>query len=284
MAMESTIPGRIRWSPALIAGLLLLAVPLLPIVVGPFLVTPEMADVFGDVPNLPPSALHPLGTQSEGRDLLAALMLGTPSTLTIGLIGGGTALLIGGILGLLSGYLGSWVDSVVRTVVDIGLTIPPLAILILVAASFPIVSIVSMGLIVAATAWMGPTRVIRAQILSLREREFVRVAKLSDAGTLRIVFLELMPNLIPFLAASFVNAMTTAILASIGLEVLGLGPRQSYTLGNTIYEAVYYTAMWRGMWWWWLPPIVVLVCIFVGLFLVSHVLDRVANPRLERGQ
>ncbi|MBN9258499.1 MULTISPECIES: ABC transporter permease [unclassified Mesorhizobium] len=278
------MPGRLRWSPALIAGLLLLAVPLLPIVVGPFLVTPEMADVFGDVPNLPPSALHPLGTQSEGRDLLAALMLGTPSTLTIGLIGGGTALLIGGILGLLSGYLGGWVDSVVRTVVDVGLTIPPLAILILVAASFPIVSIVSMGLIVAATAWMGPTRVIRAQILSLREREFVRVAKLSDAGTLRIVFLELMPNLIPFLAASFVNAMTTAILASIGLEVLGLGPRQSYTLGNTIYEAVYYTAMWRGMWWWWLPPIVVLVCIFVGLFLVSHVLDRVANPRLERGQ
>jgi len=284
MTMESIMPGRLRWSPALIAGLLLLAVPLLPIVVGPFLVTPEMADVFGDVPNLPPSALHPLGTQSEGRDLLAALMLGTPSTLTIGLIGGGTALLIGGILGLLSGYLGGWVDSVVRTVVDIGLTIPPLAILILVAASFPIVSIVSMGLIVAATAWMGPTRVIRAQILSLREREFVRVAKLSDAGTLRIVFLELMPNLIPFLAASFVNAMTTAILASIGLEVLGLGPRQSYTLGNTIYEAVYYTAMWRGMWWWWLPPIVVLVCIFVGLFLVSHVLDRVANPRLERGQ
>ncbi|MBN9270356.1 MAG: ABC transporter permease, partial [Mesorhizobium sp.] len=87
------MPGRLRWSPALIAGLLLLAVPLLPIVVGPFLVTPEMADVFGDVPNLPPSALHPLGTQSEGRDLLAALMLGTPSTLTIGLIGGGTALL-----------------------------------------------------------------------------------------------------------------------------------------------------------------------------------------------
>ncbi len=284
MTMESIMPGRLRWSPALIAGLLLLAVPLLPIVVGPFLVTPEMADVFGDVPNLPPSALHPLGTQSEGRDLLAALMLGAPSTLTIGLIGGGTALLIGGILGLLSGYLGGWVDSVVRTVVDVGLTIPPLAILILVAASFPIVSIVSMGLIVAATAWMGPTRVIRAQILSLREREFVRVAKLSDAGTLRIVFLELMPNLIPFLAASFVNAMTTAILASIGLEVLGLGPRQSYTLGNTIYEAVYYTAMWRGMWWWWLPPIVVLVCIFVGLFLVSHVLDRVANPRLERGQ
>ena len=284
MAMESIMPGRLRWSPALIAGLLLLAVPLLPILVGPFLVTPEMADVFGDVPNLPPSALHPLGTQSEGRDLLAALMLGTPSTLTIGLIGGGTALLIGGILGLLSGYLGGWVDSVVRTVVDVGLTIPPLAILILVAASFPIVSIVSMGLIVAATAWMGPTRVIRAQILSLREREFVRVAKLSDAGTLRIVFLELMPNLIPFLAASFVNSMTTAILASIGLEVLGLGSRQSYTLGNTIYEAVYYTAMWRGMWWWWLPPIVVLVCIFVGLFLVSHVLDRVANPRLERGQ
>jgi peptide/nickel transport system permease protein len=86
------------------------------------------------------------------------------------------------------------------------------------------------------------------------------------------------------LAASFVNSVTTAILASIGLEVLGLGPRESYTLGNTIYEAMYYTAMWRNMWWWWLPPIIILILIFLGLFLLSKELDRIANPRLERGR
>jgi peptide/nickel transport system permease protein len=130
---------------------------------------------------------------------------------------------------------------------------------------------------------MWATRIIRAQVLTLREREFVRIAKLSGVGDFGVIFFELVPNLIPFLAASFVNAVTTAILASIGLEVLGLGPRQSYTLGNTIYEAIYYTAMWRGMWWWWGPPIVILMCIFVGLFLISNVLDRIANPKLDRG-
>ena len=140
-----------------------------------------------------------------------------------------------------------------------------------------------MGLIIAATAWMSPTRVIRAQVLSLREREFVRLARLSGMGSASIIFRELMPNLVPFLAATFVNAVTTAILASIGLEVLGLGPRQSFTLGNTIYESIYYTAMWRGMWWWWMPPMATLVLIFLGLFFTSRALDQLANPRLERG-
>jgi peptide/nickel transport system permease protein len=263
------------------AGLLLLA--LLPVLIGRLFVSPDMAEVFSGIPNLRPSLEHPLGTQSEGRDLLAVIMLGTPATLAVGLIGGGVAVLIGGVLGFTAGYFGGRIDAVIRTMVDVGLTIPPLAVLIMVAASYPIASVTLMGLIIAATAWMWATRIIRAQVLTLREREFVRVAKLSGVSDFGIILFELVPNLVPFLAASFVNAVTTAILASIGLEVLGLGPRQSYTLGNTIYEATYYTAMWRGMWWWWGPPIVILICIFVGLFLISNVLDRIANPKLERG-
>jgi peptide/nickel transport system permease protein len=268
---------------AALIGAALILVALLPVLVGRFLVSPDMAEVFSGVPNQKPSLEHPLGTQSEGRDLLAVIMLGTPATLAIGLIGGGVAVLIGGVLGFTAGYFGGRTDAIIRTMVDVGLTIPPLAILIMIAASYPIGSVPLMGLIVAATAWMWATRIIRAQVLTLREREFVRMAKLSGVGDFGVIFFELVPNLIPFLAASFVNAVTTAILASIGLEVLGLGPRQSYTLGNTIYEATYYTAMWRGMWWWWGPPIAILVCIFVGLFLISNVLDRIANPKLDRG-
>jgi peptide/nickel transport system permease protein len=263
------------------AGLMILA--LTPVLIGRFFVSPDMAEVFSGIPNLRPSLEHPLGTQSEGRDLLAVIMLGTPATLAVGLIGGGVAVLIGGALGFTAGYFGGRIDAVIRTMVDVGLTIPPLAVLIMIAASYPITSVALMGLIIAATAWMWATRIIRAQVLTLREREFVRIAKLSGVSDFGIILFELVPNLIPFLAASFVNAVTTAILASIGLEVLGLGPRQSYTLGNTIYEATYYTAMWRGMWWWWGPPIVILICIFVGLFLISNVLDQIANPKLDRG-
>jgi peptide/nickel transport system permease protein len=267
----------------LLAGLALIVCALLPVLLGRWFVTPQMAAVFGDVPNLPPSLKHPLGTQSEGRDLLAALMLGTPATLAIGLIGGGVAVLVGGTLGLVSGYRGGWTDTVIRTIVDVGMTVPPLAVLILIAVSIPKVSVPVMGLIIATTAWISVTRVMRSQVLTLRERLFIKTAKLSGVGSFGIMALELAPNLMPLFAASFVNSVTTAILASIGLEVLGLGPRESYTLGNTIYEAMYYTAMWRDMWWWWLPPILILILIFLGLFLVSNDLDRIANPRLERG-
>jgi peptide/nickel transport system permease protein len=92
-----------------------------------------------------------------------------------------------------------------------------------------------------------------------------------------------MPNLIPFLAANFVNSVSSAILASIGLEVLGLGSQQTPTLGNTIYFAITNSAMWRGLWWWWLSPIIILIVLFLGLFLVSTALDELSNPRLNRG-
>ena len=232
--------------------------------------------------NAAPTWDHPLGTQYEGRDLLTYILEGMPNTLLIGLVGGGSAVLLGTVLGMLAGYIGGPLDGLIRNTVDIGLTIPPLAILIMIAASFSFVTPLMMGLVIALTSWMHPTRVIRSQVLSLREREFVLLLRLSGASPLHIVFLELLPNLIPFLAASFVNSVATAILASIGLEVLGLGSFQTPTLGNLIYFAIIGNAMWLGLWWWWLPPILILIVLFMGLFFVSTALDAIANPRLEQ--
>jgi peptide/nickel transport system permease protein len=136
-------------------------------------------------------------------------------------------------------------------------------------------------LVVSARAWMSPTRTIRSQVLSIRQRGYVSVAKLSGMGGLKIMFREVMPNLLPFLAASFVHAVTTAILASIGLEAIGLGPQNEPTLGMTIYWALYYTSVVRGLVWWWASPITIIIVIFIGLFLISAGLDQVANPRLR---
>lgn len=269
---------------AVAAGIFFLLLLLLPVFLGRFFVTPDMANILAGAPNMPPGADHPLGTQSEGRDMLAVMMSATPFTLAIGLLGGGLAMAVGASLGLVAGYFGGLADAVTRVAVDVMLTIPPLAILILVAASFPSVSIGMMAVIIAATGWMAPCRVVRAQMLALKEREFVRVAQLSGAGSLRIIFLELVPNILPLLLAVFVNAVMTATVASVGLEVLGLGPRNSLTLGRTIYEALSYTAMWRGMWWWWLPPVLSLICLFVGLFCLAKALDSISNPRLRRGE
>jgi len=268
-------------TPSLWLGLILLTVVILTAVFGGLFYDLDLQKAFSSSPNLPPSQAHPLGTQAEGRDMMALLIVATPATLLIGLIGGSVGVLIGTILGMSSAYFGGTFDTLIRNLVDVGLTIPPLALLIMIAASFNVVEIGMMGLVVALTSWMYPTRVIRSQVLSLRERTFTHIARLSGVSHLYIIFVELMPNLFSILAALFVNAVSVAILASIGLEVLGLGS-QTQTLGRVIYYSIYYAAMWRGLWWWWLPPILILIAIFMGMFLLSTTLDEITNPRWKR--
>ncbi len=138
-----------------------------------------------------------------------------------------------------------------------------------------------MAFLLALFAWQGPTRVLRSQVLSLRERGYVRMARASGSSTFSIMFTEMLPNMMPYLASSFAGGLSGAILAATGLEALGLGPTRIPTLGMTIYYAIRGTAITRGMWWWWGMPIFVLVIIFIGLFLISIGLDEVANPRLR---
>jgi peptide/nickel transport system permease protein len=139
-----------------------------------------------------------------------------------------------------------------------------------------------MAIIIALLAWPGTTRAIGAQVLSLRERAFVPIARFNGMSGLEIIFKELMPNMLPYLGASFVAAVSTAILFAIGLEVLGLGPQTTNTLGMTIYWSQLHSAVIRGLWWWWASPMVVIVLLFIGLFLTSRGLDELANPRLRR--
>jgi peptide/nickel transport system permease protein len=116
----------------------------------------------------------------------------------------------------------------------------------------------------------------------MRERTYVHVARMSGASGIKIILLEMMPNLLPYLAASLVGAVAAAILASLGLEALGLGAVDSPTIGMTIYWVIFYGALLQGMWWWFLPPIVVVVILFMGLFGLSAGLDEWANPRLRK--
>jgi len=175
------------------------------------------------------------------------------------------------------------VDTIIRLAVDTLLTIPGLLILITIAASIKtFISVNIMALVIASLAWRHPTRIIRSQVLTMRERAYVQVARRSGMNTPEIIVRELLPNLFPFLAASFVGAVSGAILFSIGLEALGLGPQNQPTLGMTIYWSIRFNAILRGMWWWWVPPIVLLVVLFVGLLLLTIGLDEIANPRLRR--
>jgi peptide/nickel transport system permease protein len=211
------------------------------------------------------------------------LVVGTPLTLRIGMIAGTIGLGLGTLLGFLAGYFGGWVDTLIKGAADVLLTVPGLLFLVVVATTLRgSVTIDMMALVVASLAWMWPTRTIRSQVLTLRERQFVMVARLSGLNGFEIIVRELIPNLLPYLAASFVSAVSAAMLATIGLEALGLGPQNQPTLGMTIYWAQYYTSILRGLWWWWAPPIVMIIITFVGLFLLAMGLDQVANPKLRR--
>jgi peptide/nickel transport system permease protein len=250
---------------------------------GRLLVDVEDARPLSAAPRLPPSWQHPFGTDDQGRDLLAGLVAGAPLTLWIGFLAGTVGLGIGIVLGLLGGYVGGKPDAVIRTVVDTLLTVPSLLVLVTVASSIREgMTVNTMALVVASLAWLRPTRQIRAQVLSMRERGYVQMARLNGMSTFEIIRIELLPNLVPYLAACFVSAVSGAILAGVGLEALGLGPQNEPTVGMTVYRAFVLNSLVRGMWWWWGPPIVFLILVFVGLFLISAGLDEVANPRLGK--
>ena len=275
-----TYLGRNR---SLVVGLILISGLLLFAGVGRLVWDVGMASPLSAPANRPISAEHPFGTDRQGRDLLAVMLVGTPLTLYIGLLAGLIGVVIGTTLALIAAYYGGWVDNVIRGVVDIGLTIPPLLVLILIAVSLRAgLTVNQMALVVASLAWLWPTRTIRAQVLSIKERSYVQVARLSGARGYQIIFMEIMPNLLPFLAAAFVGAVSSAILASIGLELIGLGPIEANTLGMTLYWVNYYAALLHGLWWWFLPPVAIIILLFVGLFAVSSGLDELANPRRRR--
>jgi peptide/nickel transport system permease protein len=272
-----------RRNPQLVVGAAMLLSLVLIGLVGPLVVNVKHVQPMSAIPVQPPSLRYPLGTDEHGRNLLAVMVVGLPLTLRIGLLAGAVGVAIGAVLGFLAGYRGGVTDAFIGITVDILLTVPSLLVLITIAASIRgFITVEIMALVIALLAWRGPTRTIRAQVLTLRERAYVQVARLSGMSDWQVITRELMPNLSPYLAASFVAAVAYAVLASIGLEALGLGPQNDPTLGMTIYWAIYFNALLRGFWWWWLPPIVVLVVLFLGLFLLAAGFDELANPRLRR--
>lgn len=261
-------------------GLSLLGLICLLAIVGPLLVDPAAARVGATMPRLPPSADHWLGTDGQGRDMVTVLIHAMPNTLKIGFAAGLISLSLGVALGLVAGFVGGVVDTVIRLASDVMMTIPGIALLVLVASNVREMTVELMAVIVASLSWMVATRTIRAQTLTLRERSYVQVARLNGSSGLKLVFVEVLPNLLPFIAASFVITVSGAMLATIGLEALGLGPQNEMTLGMTIYWAQFYGAILRGMWWWWGPPILVISGIFIGLMLTAIGLDSVVNKRL----
>lgn len=232
----------------------------------------------------PPGLEYPLGTDFFGRDLYAAMVVGMWQTALIGVLAGAIGTFIGVVLGFSSAYFGGLMDGGIKGVCQVLTPIPVFLIQVVIAGSLDkrSVTIYTMALIVVLFSWMGPTLVIRSQVLSMKERQFVSVAKLSGLGDGGIIFGEMLPNLLPFIAAAFVGQVFSAVFASFYLAVVGLGPLREPLLGNTIWAAQTQGAFFNGWWWWPLAPAVAMVLILSSLALINMGLDELANPRVRR--
>lgn len=237
---------------------------------------------FENLRGQPGVTAHPIGTDGGGRDMLAMIIIGAPNTLFVGLLASLIGMSIGIFLGFSAGFLGGRIDDTIRVGADVMITIPPLLILVVFQSAFGDVTLTMMALLIAGFVWQSPTRLIRAQVLSMKQSGYVQMAQLSGASTTHIMFREMMPNLVPYLFGSFIASVTTSIVTAVGLEVLGLGPQRIPTLGRTIYEAINAGALIQNLWWWWGIPTLLLGVIFIGLLLINLGLDEVSNPRLRR--
>lgn len=274
----------LRRNKGLAIGLFILLCLALFTLVGMALINPKHAYPLSAPLKQAPSLKYPFGTDFFGRNLLAAMVVGMWQTALIGLLAGGIGTLIGVVLGFTSAYFGGWIDSTIRTVCQILTPIPVLLIQVVIAGSLDKrdVTILTMSFIVVLLAWMGPTLVIRAQVLTMKERQFVAVAKLSGMSDFGIIFKEILPNLLPFIAAAFVGQVFAAVFASFYLAVLGLGPLREPLLGNIIWAAQSQGAFFNGWWWWPLEPAFAMILILGSLALVNMGLDELANPRVRR--
>ena len=234
-------------------------------------------------PKQPPSFKYLFGTDFFGRDLYAAMVVGVWQTALIGLIAGAAGTLIGIFLGFVSAYFGGIVAAIIKFICQMLTPIPPFLIQVIIASSIDKrdVTILTMATVVFLLSWMAPTLVIRAQVLSMRERQFVDVAELSGMNNFEIIFKEILPNLIPFIAAAFVAQVFYAVFAAFYLAVIGLGPLREPLLGNTIWAAQSQSAFFNGWWWWPMGPALAMVFILGSLALINMGLDEMANPRIR---
>jgi peptide/nickel transport system permease protein len=248
---------------------------------GPMVVGDPTA--FVAVPHLPPSWSHLLGTTGQGQDVLAQTVAGARVTLGVGFTVGLFVTVVGAFIGITAGFLGGRADAVLSVLINVFLVIPGLPLAIVLAAYLP-PGPASIVVVLSFAGWAWSARVFRAQALTLRNREFIQAAIVSGEGALRVVFVELMPNMASLVASAFITTTVYAIGAEVGLEFLGLGDPGSVTWGTNLYWASNDSALLTGAWWTFVPTGVCVALVGFALTMLSYAIDEVTNPRLAAGR
>jgi len=264
-------------------GVILLGIFVLAAIIGPFVAPydPSFSNPSPAVAMNAPSAAHLLGTTQSGQDVLSQLLEGIRLTLVLALLVGAVATALSVIVGVTAAFLGGLWDDFLSLVSNVFLVIPSLPLLILLLGYLPQKGQIATILVLAVLGWPWGARVIRAQTMAIRGRDFVAAARETGESTLRIIAVEIVPNEISLIAASFVNTVLYAIGASVALAFIGLADVNSWSLGTMLYWAQSQQALQLGAWWWFAPPGVAVALMGTGLVLLNTGIDELGNPRLR---
>ena len=240
---------------------------------------------FVNINNVPNVRWFPLGTDNFGRDVLTELVSAAATSLKIGLIAGSIATAIGLTLGLLSGYIGGRVDDAIMFITNLFTVIPSMVLLILISFSIGQEQrgAVTVAVVIGFTSWVWTTRAVRAQVISLRNRDHVNLSKLSGHSIVYIIINDILPYIASYVVMALILQISSGILAEAGLSILGLGPKTTEvpTLGLMMNWAMIYSAHVTGKWWAYVPVIVTIASISFSLNLMNTGLDQVFNPALR---
>lgn len=232
-----------------------------------------------------PAEHLPLGTDDAGRDIWSQLVYGARISLMVGFLAGFIAMFIGSLLGILAGYFGGALDNLIMRVTDILLVIPDLPLMLILVATLRrlelhISPVLILVLVIGLLYWTTTARLIRSQVLSIKERQFVARARAIGAGSGHIIRKHILPQVMPLVVANTVLIISTAILVESGLAFLGLGDPTRPSWGTMLNFAFDRNAISNGAWWFYLPPGLAIVWVTLGCVLLGNVLEQMLNPRL----
>ncbi len=272
-------------SPKVILGASIIGFFLLLMIVGPYL-APYDPSATNFAPNLTPSASHWLGTTSLGQDILSQLLTGARATMVVALVAGLVATFLAIGVGVAAGYLGGRADDGLSLLSNVFLAIPGLPLLIVIDSYLPVAersNAFVIGLIISLTGWAWGARVLRAQTMSLRNRDFVEASRIIGESRTRIMVAEIAPNLLPVLASSLLFTILYAIGAYVTLAYVGLTSTSVWNWGTMLYWAQANNAPLSNEWYWFVPPGICIALVGTGLALASFGIDEFINPRLREG-
>ena len=230
-----------------------------------------------------PSGAHLLGTDSLGRDVLSMLIVGPGDVLAIAFLTAVITVAFGTVVGIVSGLVGGITDKIIQTVTNLFLTIPSFPVLMLLSALVTVEDNVTFALILSIWNWPGLCRAVRAQVISLKERDFIQICKVMKMPRRHIVFFELMPNISSYIFINFVMIMKNAIIASVGIMMLGVAAYEPTNWGAMLYDIMNNAAMHiDSAIVYVISPILFIIVLELGIILLAHGLDERLNPRLRR--